>query len=77
MMDALLIAGKRLADALRAENEALSKLDLSRAAKLAESKIAATDAFTQLTDAVGSGPFRFVRGEWVPGSRAVYERNAA
>jgi F-type H+-transporting ATPase subunit b len=47
MMDALLIAGKRLADALRAENEALSKLDLSRAAKLAESKIAATDAFAQ------------------------------
>jgi peptide/nickel transport system substrate-binding protein len=40
-------------------------------------RIAATDAFTQLTDAVGSGPFRFVRGEWVPGSRAVYERNAA
>ena len=47
MMDALLIAGKRLADALRAENEALAKLDLSRAAKLAESKIAATDAFAQ------------------------------
>jgi peptide/nickel transport system substrate-binding protein len=40
-------------------------------------RIAATDAFTQLTEAVGSGPFRFVRGEWVPGSRAVYERNAA
>ena len=47
MMDALLIAGKRLADALRAENEALAKLDLSLAAKLAESKIAATDAFAQ------------------------------
>jgi len=47
MMDSLLIAGKRLADALRAENEALAKLDLSRAAKLAESKIAATDAFAQ------------------------------
>jgi len=47
MMDALLIAGKRLAEALRAENEALAKLDLSLAAKLAESKIAATDAFAQ------------------------------
>ena len=40
-------------------------------------RLAATDAFTQITEAVGSGPFRFVRGEWVPGSRAVYERNAA
>ncbi|MFM7688905.1 MAG: ABC transporter substrate-binding protein, partial [Alphaproteobacteria bacterium] len=40
-------------------------------------RIATTDAFTQITDAVGSGPFRFMRGEWVPGSRAVYERNAA
>ncbi len=47
MMDALIIAGKRLADALRAENEALAALDLSLAAKLAESKIAATDAFAQ------------------------------
>jgi hypothetical protein len=47
MMDALLIAGKRLAEALRAENEALAKLDLSLAAKLAERKIAATDAFAQ------------------------------
>ena len=44
MMDALLIAGKRLADALRAENEALAKLDLSSAAKIAESKIAATNS---------------------------------
>lgn len=40
-------------------------------------RLAATDAFTQVTDATGSGPFRFIRGEWVPGSRAVYERNAA
>jgi len=35
------------------------------------------DAFTQITEAVGSGPFRFVRNEWVPGSRSVYERNVA
>jgi peptide/nickel transport system substrate-binding protein len=40
-------------------------------------RIAATDPFTQITEAVGSGPYRFVRAEWVPGSRAVYERNAA
>ena len=45
MMDSLIIAGQRLAEALRAENEALAKLDLSRAATLATSKIAASDAF--------------------------------
>lgn len=45
MMDTLILAGQRLADALRAENEALAKLDLSRAATLASSKIAASDAF--------------------------------
>ncbi|MFZ4408924.1 MAG: ABC transporter substrate-binding protein [Paracraurococcus sp.] len=37
-------------------------------------RIAATDAFTAVTDPVGSGPFRFRRDEWLPGSRAVYER---
>lgn len=45
MMDSLILAGQRLAEALRAENEALAKLDLPRAATLANSKIAATDAF--------------------------------
>lgn len=45
MMDSLILAGHRLAEALRAENEALAKLDLPRAATLASSKIAASDAF--------------------------------
>ena len=45
MMDALILAGQRLAEALRAENEALAKLDLPRAATLASTKIAASDAF--------------------------------
>jgi peptide/nickel transport system substrate-binding protein len=36
-----------------------------------------TDPFTQITEAIGSGPYRFNRAEWVPGSRSVYERNAA
>lgn len=45
MMDSLILAGQRLAEALRAENEALAQLDLSRAATLATSKIAASDAF--------------------------------
>jgi len=33
------------------------------------------DVATPVTDVIGSGPFRFVRSEWVPGSRVVYERN--
>lgn len=45
MMDSLILAGHRLAEALRVENEALAKLDLSRAATLASHKIAASDAF--------------------------------
>lgn len=45
MMDSLILAGQRLAEALRAENEALAKLDLPGAAALANSKIAASDAF--------------------------------
>jgi peptide/nickel transport system substrate-binding protein len=40
-------------------------------------RIAATDPFRQIADYVGSGPMRFVRGEWVPGARAVFERFAA
>lgn len=37
---------------------------------------AKADPFTQIqfTEVVGSGPFRFVHNEWVPGSRAVYAK---
>jgi peptide/nickel transport system substrate-binding protein len=37
-------------------------------------RIAATDPFRQINDYVGSGPMKFVRGEWVPGARAVFEK---
>ena len=37
-------------------------------------RIAATDAFTQIKEVVGSGPFRFVADEYVPGSRAVFAK---
>jgi peptide/nickel transport system substrate-binding protein len=37
-------------------------------------RIAATDPFKQIADYVGSGPMRFVRNEWVPGGRAVFEK---
>jgi len=40
-------------------------------------RIAATDPFQQIRDAVGSGPFRFVPGEWNPGQTAVWTRNEA
>ena len=38
-------------------------------------RMAKTDAFQQITEYVGSGPFRFIRDEWVSGSRAVYMKN--
>jgi peptide/nickel transport system substrate-binding protein len=38
-------------------------------------KDAATDPFQNVSSAIGSGPFRFVRSEWVPGAKIVYERN--
>lgn len=37
-------------------------------------QIAATDPFKQISDYVGSGPMRFVRNEWTPGARAVFEK---
>jgi hypothetical protein len=45
MIDALIHAGQRLAEALRAENEALAALDMPRAAGLASAKLQASDAF--------------------------------
>jgi peptide/nickel transport system substrate-binding protein len=38
-------------------------------------RIARTDPFTPITEMVGSGPYRFVREEFVPGSRVVYAKN--
>ncbi len=40
-------------------------------------RVAATDPFTNIQDTIGSGPFIFVREEWVPGSKVVYRRNPA
>src|SRR5256714_7957870 len=39
-------------------------------------RIAATDPFKPINDYVGSGPMKFVRNEWVPGARAVFEKFA-
>jgi peptide/nickel transport system substrate-binding protein len=38
-------------------------------------RVAQTDAFTQIKENIGSGPFKFVQDEWVPGSKVVYVRN--
>ena len=38
-------------------------------------KEAETDPNAQITEVVGSGPFRFARDQWVPGSKAVYVKN--
>jgi len=38
-------------------------------------RIAKTDASTNITDATGSGPFKFVKEEWVPGNKVVYVKN--
>jgi peptide/nickel transport system substrate-binding protein len=37
-------------------------------------RLANTDPFQQVTDATGSGPFRFLRDEWVAGVRAAYAK---
>ena len=37
-------------------------------------RMALTDPFKQITEYIGSGPMRFKRDEWIPGSKAVFER---
>jgi peptide/nickel transport system substrate-binding protein len=39
-------------------------------------RIAQTDPFKQISEYVGSGPMRFVKNEWVPGAKAVFEKFA-
>jgi len=38
-------------------------------------RLAKTDAMQQVPEAVGSGPFRFIAAERIPGQRVVYEKN--
>jgi hypothetical protein len=51
MIEPLMLAGQRLVEALRAENEALAKLDLATAGDLAITKRQAADAFAAAFDA--------------------------
>ena len=39
-------------------------------------RLANTDPFKQVSEYVGSGPMRFVKNEWVPGARAVFEKSS-
>ncbi len=39
-------------------------------------KEALIDPNTQITEAIGSGPFKFAKEQWVPGSKTVYLKNA-
>ena len=46
----------------------------SNCAFIMPERVAKTDPFKQIEEYVGSGPMKFVRGEWVPGAKAVFEK---
>jgi peptide/nickel transport system substrate-binding protein len=54
--------------------QALGKLS-SNVPFVMPERIAKTDAFQNITEAIGSGPFKFVKEEWVPGNKVVYVKN--
>jgi peptide/nickel transport system substrate-binding protein len=53
--------------------DALAKID-SNVPFMMPERIANTDPNEQIKEVIGSGPFRFVANEWVPGSKVVYEK---
>jgi peptide/nickel transport system substrate-binding protein len=53
--------------------DALANID-SNVPFMMPERIAKTDPNQQITEVIGSGPFRFVAEEWVPGSKVVYEK---
>jgi peptide/nickel transport system substrate-binding protein len=65
-----------LAERFGAVLDALGK-PLTNVPFMMPARIAATSADTQLTEVVGSGPFKFAKDEWRPGTEAVYLRNTA
>jgi len=44
------------------------------AAFIMPERIARTDPFKQISEYIGSGPMKFVRGDWVPGAKAAFEK---
>lgn len=55
--------------------DALGKID-SNVPFMMPERLAATDPNTQITEVVGSGPFRMLKDQWVPGAKVVYEKFA-
>jgi peptide/nickel transport system substrate-binding protein len=55
--------------------EAFAKPDAQIAFMMPE-RLAKTDPFKSVTEMVGSGPFRFLKDEFVAGSSVAYEKNA-
>ncbi|HVH79530.1 MAG TPA: ABC transporter substrate-binding protein, partial [Stellaceae bacterium] len=53
---------------------ALGKLSSNTPFMMPE-RLASTDPFQQIPEAIGSGPFKFVKEEWVPGNKAVFIKN--
>jgi peptide/nickel transport system substrate-binding protein len=53
--------------------DALGKID-SNVPFMMPKRLAETDPDEQISEVIGSGPFRFVADEWVPGSKVVYEK---
>jgi peptide/nickel transport system substrate-binding protein len=54
--------------------DALGKLS-SNVPFMMPERLAKTDAYQQIPEAIGSGPFKFVKEEWEPGHRAVFVKN--
>ncbi|HEV2302660.1 MAG TPA: ABC transporter substrate-binding protein [Stellaceae bacterium] len=54
--------------------EALAKVS-SLVPFIMPERLAKTDPFKQITEMVGSGPFKFVKGEFQPGNKVVYVKN--
>jgi peptide/nickel transport system substrate-binding protein len=54
--------------------EALGRLS-SNVPFIMPERIAKTDPFQNITEVIGSGPFKFVKEEWVPGNKVVYVKN--
>ena len=53
--------------------DALGKLS-TQALFVTPERVGNSDPMVPNNESVGSGPFRFLRGEWVPGSHAAFER---
>jgi peptide/nickel transport system substrate-binding protein len=54
--------------------DALGKLS-SNVPFMMPERLARTDAYQQIPEAIGSGPFKFVKEEWEPGHKAVFVKN--